>query len=175
MWWLMCQRDNHHLFDPIPGLAELFSQEVQSRTRRFRRFSDQGEQAIGAVDATRIVQPEPGQMGPDLFTSWVCWRTRKSRVLWSTRAMDGSLDQSVTAANVAHCDAGSGSHPPHQWRPHAELLEGLAYVTKDQAETSVLFELLSARYEGRSLLITANQLFGATFSSSVQRRRRRCR
>jgi DNA replication protein DnaC len=29
-------------------------------------------------------------------------------------------------------------------------------VCKDQAETSVLFELISARYERRSLLITAN-------------------
>jgi DNA replication protein DnaC len=35
-----------------------------------------------------------------------------------------------------------------------------AYVTKDQAETSVLFELIAARYERRSLLITANQPFG---------------
>jgi DNA replication protein DnaC len=34
------------------------------------------------------------------------------------------------------------------------------YVAKDQAETSVLFELISARYERRSLLITANQAFG---------------
>ena len=32
--------------------------------------------------------------------------------------------------------------------------------TKDQAETSVLFELISARYERRSILITANQPFG---------------
>ncbi|RVP43471.1 hypothetical protein CN079_32925, partial [Sinorhizobium medicae] len=34
------------------------------------------------------------------------------------------------------------------------------YVTKDQAETSVLFELISARYERRSIMITANQPFG---------------
>jgi DNA replication protein DnaC len=34
-------------------------------------------------------------------------------------------------------------------------------VTKDQAETSVVFELISARYERRSMLITANQPFGA--------------
>ena len=40
------------------------------------------------------------------------------------------------------------------------LLDDLAYVTKDQAETSVLFELISARYERRSMLITANQPFG---------------
>lgn len=40
------------------------------------------------------------------------------------------------------------------------ILDDIAYVSKDQAETSVLFELISARYERRSLLITANQPFG---------------
>ena len=40
------------------------------------------------------------------------------------------------------------------------ILDDLAYVTKDQAETSVLFELIGARYERRSMLITANQAFG---------------
>ncbi|AIT79048.1 IS21-like element helper ATPase IstB [Novosphingobium pentaromativorans] len=40
------------------------------------------------------------------------------------------------------------------------ILDDLAYVAKDQAETSVLFELISAIYERRSLLITANQPFG---------------
>ena len=43
---------------------------------------------------------------------------------------------------------------------HLLILDDLAYVTKDQAETSVLFELIAARYERRSLLITANQPFG---------------
>ena len=42
---------------------------------------------------------------------------------------------------------------------HLLILDDLAYVTKDQAETSVLFELISARYERRSILITANQPF----------------
>lgn len=40
------------------------------------------------------------------------------------------------------------------------ILDDIAYVTKDQAETSVLFELIGARYERRSMLITANQPFG---------------
>jgi DNA replication protein DnaC len=40
------------------------------------------------------------------------------------------------------------------------ILDDIAYVTKDQAETSVLFELIAARYERRSMLITANQPFG---------------
>ena len=45
-------------------------------------------------------------------------------------------------------------------RYHLLILDDIAYVQKDQAETSVLFELISARYERRSLLITANQPFG---------------
>ncbi len=36
----------------------------------------------------------------------------------------------------------------------------LACVAKDQAETSVLFELISARCERRSTLVAANQHFG---------------
>jgi DNA replication protein DnaC len=46
-------------------------------------------------------------------------------------------------------------------RYHLLILDDLAYVSKDQAETSVLFELISARYERRSTAITANQPFGA--------------
>lgn len=45
-------------------------------------------------------------------------------------------------------------------RYHLLILDDFAYVAKDQAETSVLFELISTRYERRSLLITANQPFG---------------
>jgi DNA replication protein DnaC len=43
---------------------------------------------------------------------------------------------------------------------HLLILDDIAYVTKDQAETGVLFEPISARYERRSMLITANQPFG---------------
>lgn len=39
------------------------------------------------------------------------------------------------------------------------MLDDISYVRKDQAETSVLFELIAERYERRSLLITANQPF----------------
>jgi len=53
---------------------------------------------------------------------------------------------------------------------HLLILDDLAYVTKDQAETSVLFELIGARYERRSLLITANQPFGEWERSSLTRR-----
>ncbi|MGH7082289.1 MAG: IS21-like element helper ATPase IstB, partial [Acetobacteraceae bacterium] len=42
---------------------------------------------------------------------------------------------------------------------HLLILDDLSYIHKDHAETSVLFELIGARYERRSLLITANQPF----------------
>ncbi|MDZ7713060.1 MAG: IS21-like element helper ATPase IstB [Rhodovibrio sp.] len=45
-------------------------------------------------------------------------------------------------------------------RFHLLVLDDLSYVRKTQAETSVLFELIAARYERRSLMITANQPFG---------------
>lgn len=44
---------------------------------------------------------------------------------------------------------------------HLIILDDLCYVRKDQAETSVLFELIASRYENRSLLVTSNQPFGA--------------
>ena len=43
---------------------------------------------------------------------------------------------------------------------HLLVLDDLCYARKDQAETSVLFELIAARYERRSLLVTANRPFG---------------
>ena len=38
-------------------------------------------------------------------------------------------------------------------------LDDFGYVKKDEAETSVLFELICERYESKSLLITSNQGF----------------
>ena len=39
------------------------------------------------------------------------------------------------------------------------FLDDLSYVRRDQAETSVLFKLISGRYERKSLAITANTPF----------------
>src|SRR4051812_34354495 len=43
---------------------------------------------------------------------------------------------------------------------HLLILEDLCYVRKAQAESAVLFERIAARYERRSLMVTANQPFG---------------
>jgi DNA replication protein DnaC len=44
---------------------------------------------------------------------------------------------------------------------HLIVLDDLCYVRRDQAETSALFELIAARYERRSLLVTSNHPFGS--------------
>jgi DNA replication protein DnaC len=44
-------------------------------------------------------------------------------------------------------------------RFHLLILDDITYAQKDQAETSVLFELIARRYETRSLAIAANQPF----------------
>jgi DNA replication protein DnaC len=41
------------------------------------------------------------------------------------------------------------------------ILDDVSYVRRDQAETSVLFELIAERYERKSIAITANQPFSA--------------
>jgi DNA replication protein DnaC len=44
---------------------------------------------------------------------------------------------------------------------HLLILDDITYAQKDQAESSVLFELIARRYENRSLAIAANQPFSA--------------
>ena len=41
------------------------------------------------------------------------------------------------------------------------VLDDLGYARKDQAETTVLFELIAERYERKSLITTCNQPFSA--------------
>lgn len=66
----------------------------------------------------------------------------------------------VQKLQVARRDLGLESALAKLDKFHLLILDDLAYVAKDQAETSVLFELISVRYERRSMLVTANQPFG---------------
>ena len=53
---------------------------------------------------------------------------------------------------------------------HLVILDDFSYVNCEQTETSVLFELIGARYENRSLLVIANEPFsawGKIFSSDA--------
>ena len=77
------------------------------------------------------------------------WRVLFTRTTDLVQQLQVARRELVLEAAIAKLD-----------RYHLLILDDLAYVTKDQAETSVLFELISARYERRSMLITANQPFG---------------
>lgn len=77
------------------------------------------------------------------------WRVLFARTTDLVQRLQVARRELVLEAAIARLD-----------KYHLLILDDLAYVTKDQAETSVLFELISARYERRSVLITANQPFG---------------
>ena len=66
----------------------------------------------------------------------------------------------VQRLQIARCELALESMIAKLDRYDLLILDDIAYVTKDQAETSVLFELIAARYERRSMMITANQPFG---------------
>ena len=55
---------------------------------------------------------------------------------------------------------------------HLLILDDVAYVRKDQAETSVLFELISSRYEQRSMLQSALRRMGLDLPSRSDDARR---
>ena len=70
--------------------------------------------------------------------------------IWNGVGFTPGRDRRRRASNLT-----AAVRPPKSRQSH-----DLSYVRKDQAETSVLFELIAARYERRSMLITANQAFG---------------
>ncbi|PWC89316.1 IS21-like element helper ATPase IstB [Azospirillum sp. TSO5] len=67
----------------------------------------------------------------------------------------------VQRLQVARQDLGLASAIEKLDKYDLLILDDFSYVHKNQAETSVLFELIAARYERRSLFITANAAFGA--------------
>lgn len=77
------------------------------------------------------------------------WRVLFSRTNDLVQRLQVARRELVLEAAIAKLD-----------KYHLLVLDDFAYVSKDQAETSVLFELIAARYERKSMLITANQPFG---------------
>jgi DNA replication protein DnaC len=76
------------------------------------------------------------------------------------RVMFTRTSELVQRLQIARRELGLESAIAKLDKYHLLILDDITYVSKDQAETSVLFELIGSRYERRSLLITANQAFG---------------
>jgi DNA replication protein DnaC len=76
------------------------------------------------------------------------------------RALFTRTSELVQRLQIARRELGLESAIAKLDKYHLLILDDIAYVSKDQAETSVLFELIGSRYERHSLLITANQPFG---------------
>jgi hypothetical protein len=70
--------------------------------------------------------------------------------------LPGSMKNSLTPCSCAQF---SRSRPVNSGPLSTTRISG--YAQKDQAESSVLFELIARRYEHRSLAIAANQPFSA--------------
>lgn len=100
----------------------------------------------------------PGDLRlPTIKQVWSEFATRSDKEGWpAARFLSALAEHELAERRVRRI----ARHLEEARLPPGKTLDDLAYVTKDQAETSVLFELISARYEQRSLLITANQPFG---------------
>ena len=123
---------------------------------------------LTATRMKRIEDPNFNRRKPGSMTllrpapARVTWRQRSASPWSKTAGACCSPEPPTSSSGCRSPAANSPSKPPSPRldKYHLLILDDLAYVTKDQAETSVLFELISARYERRSLLITANQPFG---------------
>src|SRR5712692_414071 len=104
------------------------------------------------ISTTRLVLSKPA-----LLTRMSTW---PSAFTTSVKAFFTCCSSPVQKLQVARRELALEAAINRLDRFHLLILDDLAYVSKDQAETSVLFELISARYERRSTLITANRPFG---------------
>ena len=80
------------------------------------------------------------------------------RVLYQRTANLANLVQKLQAARR---DLALEGAVRKLYKYHLLILDDFSYVTSENAETSVLFELIGARYENRSLLVIANEPFSA--------------
>ena len=112
-----------------------------------RRLARQGRQHPAVRPARRRQEPSGGSARPRTVENG--WRVLFTRTTDLVQRLQVARRELALESAIAKLD-----------RYDLLILDDIAYVTKDQAETSVLFELIAARYERRSMLITANQPFG---------------
>lgn len=167
-------------------LATLFELEVAERTqRRIKRHHDQSELPPGKTFATFDIAAAPGLRKGllDSLASGDPWiRTGANCLIFGPsgvgkthaacaigaalidagyRVLFTRTTDMVQSLQAARRDLQLPATLDKLDRFDLVILDDLSYVRRDTAETSVLFELISHRYERLSLMITANQPFSA--------------
>jgi DNA replication protein DnaC len=167
-------------------LTTLMEIEVAERaSRRIQRYRDQSEAPAGKTFASFDFKAAPGVRKQHLLAlgaggDWIKdgdnllvfgqSGTGKSHALAAichtlidagTRVLFNRTIDIVQQLQIARRDLSLVSALEKLDKYDLIVLDDLSYVRKDQAETSVLFELIAHRYERRSIAITANQRFSA--------------
>jgi len=167
-------------------LATLLELEVAERaSRRIRRHRDQSELPAGKTFATFDFAAAPGVRKQHLLAlgaggDWINngdnllvlgqSGTGKSHAVCAIchaiidagrRVLFTRTTDMVQRLQTARRELALASALDKLDKYELIVLDDLSYVRKDQAETSVLFELIAHRYERHSIAITANQPFSA--------------
>ncbi len=147
-WPTMAERADKEGWPAARFLAALAELELAEReTRRIRRHLIQSRLPGGKTLATFDFKALPSVPRARVEAGRCVLYTRTTDLVQRLQAARRDL---ALEAALARLD-----------RFELIILDDIGYAQKDQAETSVLFELIARRYETRSLVIAANQPFSA--------------
>ena len=183
-WTALAARADKEGWPAARFLAALGAQELAERNRRrFERHLDEARlppgKTLDAFDFTAVPTLSKAQIhalaagdawiekGANLLCfgppgggkSHLAAALGRALIEKGWRVLFAKTTDLVQKLQIARRDLALESAIAKLDKYHLLILDDFAYAAKNQAETSVLFELIGARYERRSLLVTANQPF----------------
>jgi DNA replication protein DnaC len=152
------KRMGHHLKDAkLPPGKTLDSFDFDaSPSINAAQIKALAENTSWALQANNLLLFGPSGVGKTHLAAAIACRLIEQgvrAVFFKTTALVQSLQQARKELKMSEMLAKLGRIP-------VLVLDDIAYVKKNDAETSVLFELIADRYESNSLIITSNQPFG---------------
>ncbi len=185
-WLRLCDTADKEGWPAAHLLASLLEIEMAERdTRRIQRHRDQSGLPSGKTFATFDFDAAPSIKKAQIMalagaTEWIKngdnllvfgqSGTGKTHIVSATahalidvgyRVLFSSTADMVQKLQLAKRNLELPSMLEKLDKYHLLVLDDMSYARKDQAETSVLFELIAHRYERHSIAITANQDFSA--------------